>query len=315
MQYTLEVKHIPSFHKARPVDSQLTFHDGNGTPSRYIGVEIECDGFHCPNSYNPFENHSLTGLPKEVREMRDLVIKWGGGFQHDRDFEIQTAPARGEPFRRQIEDICDALEKAKTFQDGLRSGLHIHIDARDLTDAQLRKVILAYGVIEEVVARAVPYKRAANYYCKPLGEYAFSGLVKIPRGQIKYRVDKKCNLSVGGVAQRYLAMNLNAFLKHKTLEVRTHEATMDAKEIIGWSTFWADFIDNAKSMSTLDIMDLKNAKTRIKHFVSEDSLEYIKKRRKKFSGEWSSRFGEWQRYRTRSGDELIALYDPKATPR
>src|SRR6266702_5519087 len=99
---------------------------------RFIAAEIEVSRI----SHKDYA-HGLK-LPNvfiaSTKNLENVVRKWHGSIVRDGSlpnsgFEINTSPAAGDVYIKQITEICKALTRvdAKINND---CGLHIHIDAR-----------------------------------------------------------------------------------------------------------------------------------------------------------------------------------------
>lgn len=153
-----------------------------------------------------------------------------------------------------VEKICAKL--AEIGADVNRTcGLHVHFDCRNLT----RMKVLVAG---NKIAQTVPALR-----------------MLLPKSR---RESQYCKLDINGIdgdGERYAFVNMHAWEKYKTIEVRGHGGTVEAEKIINW----------VKLLKT--IMTAKKAKTQIE-MVSElvntfkfepEVKEYILKRYEKFN--------------------------------
>jgi hypothetical protein len=148
---TVEFFQLPlTFHKARPTEFL------RNTSRRFISAEIEVADTSF--GYN---------ISKTVSDWSGSIVS--DGSLPDGGFEINTAPAQGDKFIKQIEDICSALR-----EDGAEvssaCGLHIHIDAKDYTYYDLRRLILLYERLELALFEMMPYSRRESHYCQPCGK-------------------------------------------------------------------------------------------------------------------------------------------------
>lgn len=130
-------------------------------------------------------------------------------------------------------------------------GLHVHIDMRqrDVITAT-KKLLGAQGTLFQMV----PDARRYNSYC----QYS-----KIEAKDVAKVYNKKYNKFV--TQEGRTAINLHAYEKHKTIEVRLHEGTINAKEIINWCRYLTELIDSKK--------------------ISKEGTAYARRRIKAFSVE------------------------------
>lgn len=137
-----------------------------------------------------------------------VAIKYDGSLEdtegHGVELTILFNSKHGfEPLER----LCKALLDAGCYVNK-KCGLHVHLDARHMTPIKVRKVGNSIGHALPVLKWLVPESRHNNRYC----ELDVSDL----RGE------------------RYYAVNLTAFRKYKTIEIRLHSGTINAPKIIQW---------------------------------------------------------------------------------
>jgi len=87
-------------------------------------------------------------------------------------------------------------------------GMHVHLDARHMTAIDVKRVGKTFEKALPVMLSMVPESRRTNTYCRPS--------VSAIRGQ------------------RYHAVNLTAFSKYRTIEIRLHSSTTDFDKIMNW---------------------------------------------------------------------------------
>jgi hypothetical protein len=216
----------------------------------------------------------------EVAEVRNgslvtaAVRKWQGAIVHDGSirgnlpFEINTAPASGNKFQEQITEICKALKDSQGVVND-SCGLHVHVDARDFTFYDVRKMVQLYAKIEDALFRIVPPGRRANTrYCAPCGPQYVKDLERhaMPQDNKKkimgnvYGGDRHAvrRLSRDKYNQaRYKALNIHSWLYRGTLESRMHSGTIIAEKIINWGILWAAILDTAIELTDREIRDIK----------------------------------------------------------
>lgn len=123
---------------------------------RYIGQEIEVGG-----------NGTLN--------MNRIVVQnWKGAIVSDGSlpatgFEINTAPAAGDMFVKQIREIVTECERTGVWVDA-SCGLHTHVDASDFNIWAMRRLINLYRRIEDHMYSMLPASRQSNTYCEKCGE-------------------------------------------------------------------------------------------------------------------------------------------------
>lgn len=222
------------FHKCSKVNHKTN-------PSRrFIAAEIEIA------KIGP--NNSVT----------DVMRKWQGCIVHDGSlpssgFEINTAPANGDLFIKQINEIGAELKRgeAEITDD---CGLHVHIDARDLKYYELRRLIKTYSTIESALFGMVPSSRKESHYCMPCGRKYMQEIVdlgKAPYKKVRKDVIRGTYLSENTKDQRtdkyaparYNALNIHSWFYRGTIECRLFNGTANPEKIANWGMLWAMILD------------------------------------------------------------------------
>jgi hypothetical protein len=230
------------------VPSQPYFHPllagrSRRNPSkRYIAAEIEVAGVKGVGQ----------AVSTTVQRWHGAVV--GDGSLPDGGAEICTAPSAGDVWLAQIKDVCDALRTQQAFVTDA-CGLHVHVDARDFTFLDIRRMIILWGAVEDTMFRLVPFARRASHYCKPNAQMYFPALL----GGKTIRDAKYLALRAlyGGVSNgrarsrakydnsRYQAMNLHSWRYRGTIEFRLHSGTVDRLKIQAWGVLLASLVDYA----------------------------------------------------------------------
>ncbi len=225
------------FNYGNPV---YQFHDSDkGLIKRFVGVEIEVADF--------------TNDPSIEKRLEDVIAKWGGTLKGDgsvhgtHPFEINTAPARGQQFVKQIREICGVLREGKAGVNRT-CGLHVHIDARDFAPNDLLKVAMVWRKVESQAMQRVAPSRRANGYCLPASAYIENALSH-------NTIDAFYNLSH---APRHMALNCSSYNYKKTLENRLHHGTTNSHKIISWARLNSKMVEFAKNHSLEEIKTIPN---------------------------------------------------------
>lgn len=233
---------------------EIKFHEPNRRQrkrnplARYIGVEIE-----------------IAKVGGSARAILDVVDEWHGacvsdGSLPDGGFEIVTAPAGGDLFLDQIEDICRELNAADAEVDK-SCGLHVHVDARDLSYYCLTRLIRIYAHVEPVLFRMVPKSRRDNQYCEPCGQRYLThakgpkaSVIQATYGEPAGRYFPTTRKSKY-VQARYAAMNLHSYFLRGTVELRLPNGTTNAAKITSWGVLWASIVEFAARSSDKEVTD------------------------------------------------------------
>ena len=262
-------------------DGVVVFHPDSPTPNpilkmsdrrhiksnRYISAEIEVAGLHSPQK-------------KDL--LMGVVKKWGGRIVHDGSlprggFEINTSPAAGDFFYRQLTDIGDALSEAGAYVNN-QCGTHIHADARDYRYTDLTRLILYFEKLEPALLWTQPYERGMNnQYCRAVGKQ-LANAVRSGSLPAMYKKEKgkatpyKTAMITGIYNNRaiarpprtnhyghefgdvhYHSMNLHSWFFRGTVECRIHSGTIVARKVIDWAITWQAIMDRALTITPKEI--------------------------------------------------------------
>ncbi|NPV52245.1 MAG: amidoligase family protein [Firmicutes bacterium] len=173
---------------------------------RQAGIQVRVEGY----------NHS-------TREHWKIVSD--GSIQGPDSFELVSPPLSGEEGLNQIRTVCRVLDEvgAKVNKS---CGFHVHHSAADLTPKALQALIGLYtrfqGALDEIVAKS--RRGNNNTYCRALSN------------ELYYRALRRDDLQGIVCCQdsRYYKLNLQAYLRHGTIEIRHHQGTVNADKIINW---------------------------------------------------------------------------------
>ncbi|MCA1558694.1 MAG: amidoligase family protein, partial [Acidobacteria bacterium] len=205
---------------------------------------------------------------------------------------INTAPAQGDVFVRQIEQICEAL-KSDGAQVSASCGLHVHTDARDFNYYDLRRLILLYEKIEKALYGMMPQSRRASNFCVPCGELYASAvranrkpqeskenLIKTIYGDAIKKPERQSKWG----HSRYYGLNLHSWFYRGTVETRLHTGTVNPQKIIAWGKLWASIMDTAMRMTEAQIETLTGSSLEILYTLAPDTetRDYITNRTQKW---------------------------------
>lgn len=234
--------------------------------SRRFGIELEsseCDGYA---DWARFDN-------------------WGAKKDGSIDgMEFVSPPLYGNDGYDSVIEFCRIANK-----NGVRvdrdCGYHLHIDLSDTNKHQRKAIALAYHYTRNVWALFVdPSRRDINYaryHCE--GQYAR----EMFKGKYWDRKDIIWGDDHPNVSERYLWCNWRSFAKHKTVEIRSHEATFDGRAVINWARAHTKFVDHVRVLTIGQIG---------RKFGNEENDIIMKELRHTWNDD-----SLWEFYRTKSG--------------
>jgi hypothetical protein len=123
-------------------------------------------------------------------------------------------------------------------------GYHVHLDMTHELWRNLRSIAYAYLRTYPIWSQLVSSRRADNRMCGEAG-YEYSELRMIQS------YDDWCYFV--GSRDRFEFVNWRAWFVHKTLEIRLHEGTLNARTITNWIKVHDCFIDAVRTLELSDI--------------------------------------------------------------
>ena len=214
---------------------------------RYVAVELEI---------------ATTASPAD--NINDVVYHWGLDAKRDgsvpNGVEITTPPAMGDDFVSMIKALGRAFDQDHARVDST-CGFHVHVDARDVDLAKMRRLIRVWAHIEKMAYLVQPPSRRNNTYCRrnfldvDLKTLPVVDVCRVIGGGDPYvdyheyssrlfeRAPERRGFSALPGGDRYRGMNLQALRNHGTIEFRLHSGTTNARKIISWAATAANIVD------------------------------------------------------------------------
>lgn len=121
-------------------------------------------------------------------------------------------------------------------------GFHVHLDASDLTAKQIARIVKFYQVYESEIDKLHQGSRR--------GEARWCGSLR--RFTVNENRINSVNDLTSLLGTRYLKVNVEAYLRHGTIEFRQHGATMDPVKIVNWVKFCTRVVEFAKSENEIN---------------------------------------------------------------
>lgn len=190
------------------------------TKDNYIGIEIEC--------FADISKAEALMLAVHYGIEGWVDISDDGSIEADigRDFEFRVL-IKESTMKQQLAKLGKFL-KAGEFEVNDSCGLHVHLDMRN------RKMMEVYNRLvkfQDLMFGMVDRSRRNNdEYCAYVNKYNGN--------------------------HRYVAINKSAYEKHRTIEVRLHQGTVDVKLISNWVNLLLKIINSTnaapKSMKKKD---------------------------------------------------------------
>ena len=211
------------------------------TSARKFGVEIE----FCTNlsSQEIAEMLCRTGVEVHAEDYNHRTRphwKIVSDGSVSRGWELVSPVLSGIEGLNEVRKVVNALVQAGATVD-TSCGLHVHVDANDLTGASVVNVVRRYSRHEGSIDKVVPHHRRNNQYAGTVA-HVVTTVENYLRSNPTATARAICDLTRG---ERYYKLNVNAFLKHGTVEFRQHSGSIDATKITNWIMFCVTFVEDS----------------------------------------------------------------------
>lgn len=192
-------------------------------PASFIGLEHEYEGV----LESTLPNHSFANFwaYHEEQSLKD----------HGAEY-VFTDPLFGIDATNALEWLV-SYAKASKWKCTKRTGIHVHLDVRDLSVPQLAGLCILYGALERLLYRWIGDARDVSHFCIPLyrSDEALSEACGIIRSALNdEKDDGHTALLMADKFERYAGFNLQALAKFGSLEFRQLQTTHDLTRIVDW---------------------------------------------------------------------------------
>lgn len=241
------------------------------TFTRNFGVEIEA--YNCERNTIARELRAA-GINVQVEgynhtDHRDhWKLVTDSSLSGNNTFELVSPILHGEDGLAELEKVCWVLDVCDAKVND-SCGLHVHMDASDFDIQTWRNLAITYKRLEGVIDAFMPLSRRHNRFCKGL-----SGIseASINRAQNISELRRVFN------TDRYHKVNLEAFVRHSTVEFRQHGGTTNFTKMSAWIHFCSKMITFAQHTMVQQRTRLENIP-----FLSETEKLYFKLRTRKLA--------------------------------
>lgn len=229
----------------------------NNLPGRQFGVEIEfCTDYGMRNVRNILRDN---GIDVHYPDWED-----GEGWKLVEDGSVDDGWELVSPILSGPEGFAEVAKALEILTDNVGAwidfscGLHVHVNANDLSTASIANAMLRYDSHSHEIDKVVHPQRLDNRFCLDISEEVTA---------IRRRIGKISQIKTFDLAtlapSRYKKLNLAAYLKHGTLEFRLHEGALSVEAVTNWIAFCVQFIED----SICDVIEIAGLDTLV---VKED---------------------------------------------
>lgn len=196
----------------------------------FIGVEIEVEGktFNTVRSY--FSNDGHIGESWDLHE--------DGSLNNGAEFVFKE-PWKGQKIITSLDVLRQFMERTGPYVAGHRCGLHVHLDVRDLSAAEILNFILTYLVFEKFIYAQIDPDRIKNPFCKPMIGSSYDRVINAiyaNSGKMseEHSLRKLVEFASSSNVVKYTGLNLRPIGDRGSVEFRMHEGITNPMEIIRW---------------------------------------------------------------------------------
>lgn len=241
---------------------------------RKFGVELEFLGGYAP-VIREMEARGLTvsyeGYTHRVRRGAWKIVTDASVA----GYELVSPPLSGAAGIAQVQKACEALVAAGARVD--RScGLHVHHEVSDLTIESFRRLFRLWSNAQGATDELVAASRRGSRWAHPLRED------EVARIEALRELPHNGNVYI----DRYRSLNIQAFGRYGTVEVRQHQGTINAKKVIAWIKYFQAIVRMASSDTPL--LSFANAPAFLtqlrRHGLDTTTADYLSARADAFMG-------------------------------
>lgn len=224
----------------------------NGTlSSRRWGIEIEAvdiAGISTPEGWSLKDDGSLRSMSEsdhdtdcEYWDDHDIDYCNCGAYGDATETGEWVSPILRSFHSRGLKHLGDELVNR---QSNYSAGVHVHVEASDLTPAQAARVQLIYSLFEPLFEHE--YQREEREYCRPVSTDQLMQTLRYGR---ELRQQGRASTQFPYM-ERYLTVNLNALSAHGTIEFRAMGPRYDYDTLVRWAHFCREMVNLAASRVT-----------------------------------------------------------------
>lgn len=225
---------------------------------RQYGIELEFTGI---SQQTAVDAMNAAGVRTERQSYNHRTCPmWKVVTDSSCGLEAVSPILQGEEGLRQIAKVCDALDAAGA-QVNKQTGFHVHMNVDDFTIHHARKLVKLWVKFEDVFDTFQPQSRrkSANCFCRSnLGHFGdlANGRTQAQCCQQAFEAIDRCDTmeDLGRLyPSRFMKLNIQAYFRHRTIEVRHHSGTLNAEKAVNWVRLLLEFYETAKTVKTIRV--------------------------------------------------------------
>jgi biotin operon repressor len=213
---------------------------------RAFGIEME---YFAPGNFLPYAiDSTVTHLGNagivahsSGRIQRTAAPTWSvkpdGSLDRNLGVELVSPILKDLRGRENVRQVMTAAQ-AIGLQVNPRCGIHVHVDARDLSPQEVAAVAWRFAQFQQNINSNMPPHRNANRYCEPVTRNQTSKLWALASSTTPSN-----SVADAMSYNRYHTINLQRHADLGTIEFRQLEATHDANRVTAWIAFCVNFVN------------------------------------------------------------------------
>jgi len=182
---------------------------------RFVGFELE---YLIPTQRDPSRIKILSKYGKVQDDGSISPTGKIGGYGE----EFASNVFSGDLLLETIDKVCESLSNSGA-KINKTCGLHVHLDMRRETEIAQENIFYAWQAFEKIFFAVTSISRRGNHFCRSIDN---SRTYEIAKGM-----------------GRYNTLNVTAYDKHQTFEIRLHQSTLEPTNIKNWVMFLIRFFD------------------------------------------------------------------------
>lgn len=239
----------------RPARSSVVEHPSI-VGSRRVGIEVE------------LENASSI----RVSSSSLWSVKNDDSLRNNGRELVLVEPLAGADLMNALNQLAIVYKENTQLHCSERTSLHVHVDVRDLTVAQVRSIMAVYVAVESALYSACGKNRYNNIYCP--GITASTTMAQSMRNMMQD--NSKFFDGILGWC-KYSGINLRAIAELGSIEFRMHEGTVQIERVHGWVNLILSLVEYAIERDpTTVLQDAEQLNPELLlELVFKDNVQYI----------------------------------------
>lgn len=209
--------------------------------NRQFGIEIECFGMPIDSAVEVLRDAGVECVMEGYNHNTRPHWKIVTDSSVSDGFEVVSPILSGNEGLESVRLVAQTLVRAGAKVDR-RCGFHVHVNARDLSGADVLNCIRRYAMHESQIDGFMPQSRRGgnNSYCRAMDEIV-RAIRNVPESATAMQVAQR-------IYERYYKLNVQAFTRHGTIEFRQHSGTVDYRKMINWIVFCVAFVEDSRAL-------------------------------------------------------------------